>query len=235
MSHGHCPEPAFWDHVLDRIPVCFDLLEHYLVIIEEVLAYIATDKPLQDYPRYSYFDPDAGVVRPCLYEQSWKAFPFTRFEHEHVELDRTATTFDLDALVATSQERLPTTYGVVRSWEQTACLANGFVSVLSPGAVIHPHRGWSNRFLRVHLCLVDDPGCSITVGGETRRWRAGQLLAFKDGGPYCHSVRHEGSRDRAILSVDLRLTALVGFCPEILSDDCFSCDGLSHGVTKGCV
>jgi hypothetical protein len=215
MTAPEADEPPFWDDVLDRIPVCFDLVEHFLIIRDEVLEYIAADKPLQDYPRYAYFDPDAGIMRPSLYEQSWKAFPFTRFEHEHVELDRPGNGFDLDALIAKSQERLPATYGVVRSWEQTWCLANGFVSMLSPGAVIHPHRGWSDHFLRVHLCLIDDPGCLITVGRETRCWRAGHLLAFKDGGPFPHSVRHEGTRDRLILSVDLRLSALTGFCPHI--------------------
>jgi hypothetical protein len=82
---------------------------------------------------------------------------------------------------------------------------------------------------------VDDSGCSIKVGQETRHWQAGQLLAFKDGGPYSHSVRHEGSRDRIILSVDLRLSGLVGFCLEIAGTEPLSCHDWSHGIKKGCV
>jgi aspartyl/asparaginyl beta-hydroxylase (cupin superfamily) len=100
--------------------------------------------------------------------------------------------------------------------EEAGHLRNGFVSRLRPGSVIHPHRGWTNQYLRIHMGLLCDPACRLTVGTETHAWRPGQLLAFKDGGPYLHSVRHDGSRDRVVVSFDLRLSYVAPFIPGIL-------------------
>jgi aspartyl/asparaginyl beta-hydroxylase (cupin superfamily) len=62
--------------------------------------------------------------------------------------------------------------------------------------------------MRVHLGLVCDPLCEITVGPDKRTWKEGELLAFKDGGAYPHSVTHNGTHDRLILIFDLTLDYL---------------------------
>jgi aspartyl/asparaginyl beta-hydroxylase (cupin superfamily) len=62
--------------------------------------------------------------------------------------------------------------------------------------------------MRIHLGLVCDPECVITVGDQSRVWREGEIIAFKDGGPYLHSVAHNGTADRWVLVFDLTLDYL---------------------------
>jgi hypothetical protein len=71
-------------------------------------------------------------------------------------------------------------------------------SALSPGAFLHPHHGSSNAVLKLHLGLLvpqrsrQGGACAnITVGGETRAWQAGRVLAFDDS--FLHSVAFDGS------------------------------------------
>jgi aspartyl/asparaginyl beta-hydroxylase (cupin superfamily) len=65
--------------------------------------------------------------------------------------------------------------------------------------------------MRIHLGLVCDPECKITVGDETMTWEEGKILAFKDGGPHYHQVKHNGNKDRYILSIDLKLDYLENY------------------------
>jgi len=109
------------------------------------------------------------------------------------------------------------TNSMIFELEEQGILRNVFVSRLIPGSVINPHRGWTPEFLRIHLCLVEDPHCHITVGDETVTWTQGELLAFKDGGPYLHDVRHHGQIERIVISFDLKLTYVAQFIPEILA------------------
>ena len=42
---------------------------------------------------------------------------------------------------------------------------------------------------------------SITVGGTTRRWAEGKVLAFDDS--FMHDVAHHGKQPRIVLIVDM--------------------------------
>ena len=95
-----------------------------------------------------------------------------------------------------------------------------------------PHRGWTPDYLRIHLCLVDDPGCRITVGSETRTWKTGQFLAFKDGGPHLHSVVHEGKHERIVLSYDLNLQYLGQFIPELAPSESAASPGADRETPR---
>jgi aspartyl/asparaginyl beta-hydroxylase (cupin superfamily) len=86
---------------------------------------------------------------------------------------------------------------------------------LIPGSIINPHHGWTDDFLRIHLGLICDPECKITVGDETKTWEEGKILAFKDGGPFLHSVEHKGTTERIILSVDVKLSYLSQYVNNI--------------------
>jgi beta-hydroxylase len=94
-------------------------------------------------------------------------------------------------------------------------LRNAFISRLLPGSNIHPHRGWTAEFLRIHLGLVCDPDCQITLDQVSKTWKAGQLLSFLDGGPFLHSVSHRGKHERIVMSVDLRVSYVLQFMPHI--------------------
>lgn len=157
-----------------------------------------------DYPKYGN-----------LYDQVWEAFPLSLFEGEFISMAKGKLGFDLDAFVNQAKHHLPTISSLIGPLEKQGTLRNVFVSRLVPGSQIHPHRGWTPDFLRVHLGLVCDPLCTITVGNVTKTWAPGKLLAFKDGGPYLHSVSHRGSHERIVMSIDLRLSYLAQFIPNI--------------------
>lgn len=208
-------EPPFWDDQLHRIPWCLSLLEHAEAIRSEVLALIKNFRPFMPYPKYAN-----------LYNNTWDAFPLSIFQGEHIELSKQKLAVNMAPLISMFRAKLPVTSSTIAPLEAAGHLRNVFVSRLIPGSIINPHRGWTPDYLRIHLCLSEDPGCRITVGGVTRSWERGQLLAFKDGGPYLHSVVHQGQQERIILSYDLNLQYAATFIPEVLSrDGAASCAG----------
>jgi aspartate beta-hydroxylase len=76
-----------------------------------------------------------------------------------------------------------------------------YVSKLSPGTEIKPHRGPTNLRLRCHLGITIPHGdCGLRVGGETRRWQEGRCLLFDD------SLEHEAwnrtATPRIVLIID---------------------------------
>lgn len=207
-------EPPFWDDQLHRIPWCLQLLDQAEAIRSEVLALIQGSRPFMPYPKYAN-----------LYNNTWDAFPLSIFQGEHIELSKQKLAVNMAPLISMFRAQLPVTSGTIAELEAQGHLRNVFVSRLIPGSVINPHRGWTPDYLRIHLCLVEDPGCHITVGTVTRTWQRGRLLAFKDGGPYLHHVKHQGQHERIILSYDLNLRWAAGFIPEL-----FSTAGAANGA-----
>lgn len=207
-------EPPFWNEYLNSIPLCRNLIAHFDKIKDEVVSFVNERDPLMDFPKYGYYDEINKIERKQLYEHTWKAMPLSKFVKEFDELDSSIKN-QVEMLSRYVQENLPFTYSVVKEYEEKDWLANAFVSRLVPNSIIHPHAGRSDLFLRVHLCLIGDPGCSITVGTQTKAWQEGKLLAFKDGGPYMHSVVHSGKNERLILSVDLLISAMRQFIPKL--------------------
>lgn len=197
-------EPPFWNDHLDQIPLCPELRQHFTAIQQEVRTFIDTSHPFMPYPKYAN-----------LYQRTWEAFPLSKFQGEFVELSKQNLSFNLERIVAFTRNKLPTLSTLISPLEEAGSLRNVFVSRLVPGSVINPHRGWTPDFLRIHLALWSDPYCRITVGNQTQTWAEGELLAFKDGGPYLHHVRHEGTKERVILSIDLSLAYVEQFIPGI--------------------
>lgn len=197
-------EPPFWDDFLEEIPFCISLQQNFTGILQELRNFVLTAQPFMDYPKYGN-----------LYSNSWEAFPLSVFEGEFVSLAKGQLGFDLDAFVCRARSQLPVISALLAPLESQGHLRNVFVSRLLPGSEIHPHRGWTPDFLRIHMGLVCDPLCTMTVGPVTRTWHPGELLAFKDGGPYLHSVSHKGTKERIVLSVDLRMTYITQFIPMV--------------------
>jgi hypothetical protein len=197
-------EPPFWDHLLHQVPWALDVLAKAADIREEVLNFIPQFRPFMPYPKYAN-----------LYSNTWDAFPLSVFQGEHIEMSKDQLAINIAPLVAMFRSKLPVSSSTIAPLEREGHLRNVFVSRLIPGSVINPHRGWTPDYLRIHLCLAEDPGCRITVGPVTRTWKTGQLLAFKDGGAHLHSVVHEGTHERIILSYDLSLNYLKPFIPAL--------------------
>ncbi len=205
-------EPPFWNHILYKIPLVEVLRQNYIPIRDEICNFIGKENPLKDYPLYyvktadEYDNGKPATKTNLIYEKEWKAMPYTLFEDENDMQTKKYPYFaEYTKFV---QSKIPLTYNLIKHQEANGFIRNGFVSKLVPGSKINPHRGVSNKYLRLHLCLKTDLGCAITVGDETQKWYDGQFLAFKDGGPYLHSVYHEGTNERIILSMDLRLSIL---------------------------
>lgn len=98
--------------------------------------------------------------------------------------------------------RCPTITRIIESHDTVLTQAGLlYVSKLSPGTHIRPHRGPTNVRLRCHLGVrIPEGDCGLRVGGETRRWRQGECLVFDD------SLEHEAwnhtGEPRIVLIID---------------------------------
>ena len=71
-----------------------------------------------------------------------------------------------------------------------------FFSVLAPRGHIPPHCGLSNAKVVVHLPLIVPEGGAMTVAGEGRPWREGQVMAFDVS--FLHEARNPADRPRVV-------------------------------------
>ncbi len=74
-------------------------------------------------------------------------------------------------------------------------------SVLTPGTHVLPHRGVTNTRVVCHLPLIVPEDCALVVGGETHRWREGEVVVFDD--TYEHEAWNRGTRTRVVLILDV--------------------------------
>lgn len=212
-------EPAFWEDVIKDLPICVAFRENWEQILKEIESYLSGpgSEFFISYPKIRVDDPNGGDEMTQLYNgDGWKIAtagvkpdPSMRawggpFLKEYV---KKKVGIELDDAIAIVPQLLPTVHKIVAPLENQGHLFNAFVSVLSPGTKILPHKGDAN-LMRIHLGLICDPGCEIRVGDETRVWKDGELIAFKDGGMYAHSVVHNGTHDRWILIFDISLDYL---------------------------
>ena len=120
-----------------------------------------------------------------LYGEGWKVYGLYDFPH--------------GGALAGNIERCPLTAGLVARHVPTHGAA-GF-SVLSAGTRIRSHRGFQGEFLRCHLALkVPGEACGLKVAGETRGWRAGEVLVFDDRVE--HEAWNEHAEERVVLLLD---------------------------------
>lgn len=73
-----------------------------------------------------------------------------------------------------------------------------YFAMMRAGSHLPNHCGGANVYLRMHLGLVIPPGdLGLKVGGETRRWREGDILLFDDS--FGHEAWNHSDQDRYIL------------------------------------
>lgn len=207
----------FWEDHLQKVPVCNSFVNNFSAVKNELLEYLKIPDSLFDYPMYLVEgENNEGIP---LYENYWKAIPLTNFEGEFISDYSSSDEKNFFELLVNRTKKLCSfTNYLIKDLERDGHLSNCFISRLLPGSIINPHRGWTNDFMRIHLGLVCDPLCKITVGKETKTWEEGKLLAFKDGGQYLHSVVHNGTKERIILSMDLKITYLSEFVSKSVLD-----------------
>ena len=194
----------FWQDKIVGYPVVDNLIDNFAVVKNELISYVNLPNVLQDYPNYLVQD------NKMIYEKYWKATPCSIFKDEHVELNGTDELKQfLNYLIVQFRKNCPITYSIIKDDEHKGVLANSFISRLLPGTIINPHDGWTKKYMRIHLGLICDPECKITVLNNTMAWEEGKILAFNDGD--IHSVVHNGTHERVVFSFDVDLDYLKQF------------------------
>lgn len=102
----------------------------------------------------------------------------------------------LRPVLAANRQRCPLT---TRLCAEAPGVELAAFSLLDPGCEIHTHSHPEGKFI-AHLGLVVPDDCAITVEGETRAWREGELLVFDERS--AHSAYNRSSERRVILLVD---------------------------------
>jgi aspartyl/asparaginyl beta-hydroxylase (cupin superfamily) len=212
-------EPEFWEDKLIDEPICKKLSESWESIRDEILDLEKNYSSwFTNYPKFKIDDLETGK-KVRMYDNIWKIIALStltgEYSAENSKAERTGKS-SLEKLVKRYRHKLlPTLDSIISEPNFEGILTNVFVSILEPGVIIRPHQGYSKEYMRVHLGLICDPECRITVGDKTKTWEEGKIIAFKDGGPYKHSVKHEGTRDRYIFSFDLKLDYLKQYISEL--------------------
>lgn len=223
MSIG---EPKFWEHLISDIPCVKAVCDNWRQMLEELETQLEQTNGmwLWSVPRVTvtseeYKSPNNKNDLKLYEGTSWKmmgagidaqAAGFAGLGDEvGRRIIKMKTKMNYEDALDKLRSTLPNTVSVLSDYAARGEMKNAAFSVVSPGTKINPHRGDVNS-LRVHVGLKCDPECSISVGNdevgyESRTWEPGKLIAFKDGGNYCHSVMHNGTIDRWSFLFDIPL------------------------------
>jgi aspartyl/asparaginyl beta-hydroxylase (cupin superfamily) len=200
-------EPPFWDNFIESEPICQSLLENYEEIKKEVF-YL---KKKANILFANYPAPSIKTKKTNHYfintKTEWKISPIFGARYDTNARRRSSHLMLIISDIGSFFNRLlcPKTHSILKQGFKDKIVLNAYFTELSPGSIIKPHyHPISNGVHRmnIHLGIICDPDCKITVGEETRTWEEGKILAFKNSGPYRHSVEHKGTKNRIILIVE---------------------------------
>jgi hypothetical protein len=203
----------FWENYLLEVPLYSHLIQSFDDIKLEVLNYIQQPNILFDYPLCLVEDFENNPIQ--LYKNLWKVVPVSTFDEDFILNLGDREHSIISNIITNSKWNCPILSSLISGLESQGDLNNCFISKLSPGSVINSHKGLTSDCMRIHLGLVCDPECKITIGNESRSWENGKLLAFKYDYQNIFGVNHEGTSDRIILSLDLRISYLQKFVPQL--------------------
>jgi aspartyl/asparaginyl beta-hydroxylase (cupin superfamily) len=87
--------------------------------------------------------------------------------------------------------------------EQIPDITTANFSIIKPGAVIKPHVGVINGYIRYHLGVIvpkDPTKCTFKVRGKVYHWREGESMIFDHR--HQHEAWNESDETRVVLLVD---------------------------------
>lgn len=167
----------FYD--LDLFPWIPRIEEGYESIRAELDAVLAKREEI---PTFQEVLPSQELLTS---DQKWRTYMFYGYGHRH------------DANCA----ECPETAKLV---ESIPGMKTAFFSILAPGKVIPPHRGFYKGVLRYHLGLKvpsQAEKCRIRVGDTWQHWEEGRSMVFDD--TYEHEVENDTEEERVVLFVDM--------------------------------
>lgn len=214
-------EPAFWQYPLklNREPICTEMIRKYDNLYIELTQFAVSGAEYC----FPYFNPTgvdpATGKRHHLYTGQWEGIPVGLIDYEnsvtpefveYKEKHENEMGKKLDDTIKKLRKRgLPHLHGIIWKAERDGILANAYLGTIYPGCRVLPHKGLGANYMRVMLGLTwDDDKATITVGDETETWTDGDIIAFRDCGPYDISIKHEGEDERLYLSFDLDMEYL---------------------------
>ena len=124
MSLVEIIEPPFWEDELKEVPIYQGLIQNCEKIRNEVLSFIDRPNGMFDYPKYDVYKDD-GYTKMPLYENLWKAVPFSKFigEFIYTEGDDMIAHY-VSKIVNFSKENCPTVAETIKDLEDQDYLAN---------------------------------------------------------------------------------------------------------------
>lgn len=132
---------------------------------------------------YASLRPDSvPYLEKDLYDGEWGVIPFIFFGE----------------VIDSVCDKFPTTWNIIN---KIPGLVTASFSILSPGTEIHPHTGFTDKVLRVHLGLITPTNCALVVDNTEIKWEEGKCFVFDDTQE--HSAYNRGSEDRVILILDI--------------------------------
>lgn len=124
-----------------------------------------------------------------LYNKGWNVFGL-RFQGQDVR---------------EAQEICPVSAAFIKKYDS---LVDTFgFSSLSPGTILYPHTGYTDKVLRCHMGIdVPEGDCYLRVGGEKRQWKEGVVFMFDD--TIEHEAWNKTDCDRIVLLIDVHRAQL---------------------------
>jgi beta-hydroxylase len=153
------------------------LLENNYLDIKEELQQLIADKKEESY----WFNAFPHYVESKS-ELAWNTFTFLFFGIE----------------VKAHKLLCPKTWKLL---SQIPELISADFSYMKPHTHIKPHKGFTNKVLRVHLGLIIPENCWLRVGTEKTKWQEGKLMIFDDS--YDHEAVNASDKDRVVLMFDI--------------------------------
>jgi hypothetical protein len=203
-------EPPFWDNFIGNEPLCKSLIENFSSIEKEALRLEKLNFLYGKFPVSEIKLKNNQSIKFYIITKTvrWSIAPLFGSRYDTHARRRASKLMLLNADIGAFFIRLicPKTYGLLKDLFRQKIVLNAYFTKASPGVFIKPHihpiSDGVHR-MNIHLGIFCDPNATVTVGEETRTWEEGKLLAFKNTGPYRHSVVHNGTEDRVILIVEL--------------------------------
>lgn len=205
-------EPPFWEDILQDEPIFKRLVDNFEVIEKEIIRLFKINKLIKVFYKYPVQKKNLKFKGTDWWfideDTNWKLSPVFGAKHDKNIHKRTSKfkVYYYEFIAFIVRTLCPQTTKFLRKEFNEGKIINTSINVLHPGSTIRPHRHptFNNKHrMNYHLAITDDPEAYLTVGYETKSWKRGNILAFKNSGPYRHSVVHNGKNIRIILMLEL--------------------------------